>query len=658
LEAASRDADQLLDEIGKNWGEKLSHSTSEEIGKHGHDFTKAIEESTVGETIRIRAKTDFYNVRDSKGRFTRRVAEALEEDIEDAFHDVTRPGGPFSKIGQAIADAIGAGFNISGRSPLIVALVPVIAAIVGLVAAAVQTVNALIASLTVLPALISSIAIQFAVLKIATTGVADAISAAFSAKDAKEMAEAVKSLTPSAREFVLSLLPAKDLFKQIRDSVQENFFHGLGNIVSILVKTLGPDVLAGLSRVAHELGFAWSLLLTVLSSREFQKFLDNVFISTVDWISRSTPALVSILKGLIAIGDAAIPFLNAIGLWLSLNLEAFGDFLQGASGKDFTDWLSSMLATLEDVGELLGQAIKFVAVFLDQLDKAGGKNIIKTLADAFEKLSIFFASPAGAKAMEAIVDLSIAGIKSVTGLIALIGLLLAGIEVFGEWLNNTAGPAIAAFFQFIGQVASDAFHWVIDGFVKLGTKIKEAWDFLVDLVRRGVVGAKKHVDDFVTFFKDIPKKVKDAVANFGTLLIDSGKHLIQGLIDGIKDKIKPLQDVLNWVTNHLPDWKGPEEKDLKILEPSGRAVMTGFHNGIKQGVAEIRDSLTGFTQQMAGGGTATTNTQSIMFAPNAINISFMGNPSPEQAYQTGEAVGAGINAQLSIRNVNLGVRRL
>lgn len=658
MAVSAHDADRILDEVGQDWGKKISESTEKELGKHGPHMAREVAQALEKETIPVRPNFR-YNVRDRNGRFTRDVARGLEEDIEEAFTRAVAPGGPFSKIGQAIADAIGAGFNISGKSPLILLLVPVVGAIVGLVAAAIQAVNALIATLTTLPGLVSSIAIQFAVLKLATDGLSKAITGAFAAKNAKELDEALKGLTPSAQEFVRSLLPFKDLLKEIKATVQENFFQGLGNVVSIIAKTLAPDALRGLAQVAHELGFAWNLLLTVFTDRRFEAFLDAVFKSTVMWIRESTPALVQVLQGLIDIGTAAIPFLNAIGLWVSLNLKAFGDFLSGATKSgDFKGWLQDMLGTLEEVGETIGQVIRFVEIFLAQLNRAGGKNIIKELGDAFEQLGFFLASPAGEKAMEGLVDVSIASIKALFGLAEAALLVLAALEKFGEWINKTGIPAIKEFFGFIGFLVVGLFRSIVGAIVWVGVKIQEFWAFLNRVFHGGVAAVLKVTEGILTFFRTLPSRITGYVRGFGSLLLNAGKDLIGGLIRGIESKLSPLKSALNWISDHIPDWKGPEEKDRKLLQPAGRAIMSGFLTGIESGANEVRDALTGITQNLAGYGTTTTNTHSVSFGPGAIQISFASVPTQQQALEVGQAVGTGINSQLSIRNINLGVRRM
>jgi phage-related protein len=232
------------------------------------------------------------------------------------------------------------------------------------------------------------------------------------------------------------------------------------------------------------------------------------------------------------------------------------------------------------------------------------------------------------------------------------------LEMLVELLRVKVGPGILAFLQWIGQGIVDGLTALGDFFIWLGNQIKEMWDFLVKHVRGAMQNIGDRIHGVINFFVTLPDRILTTVANFGSLLYNAGVNLIQGLLRGIRDHIPGLKGLLNWVTSMLPDWKGPEDKDRRILYPAGQAVMSGFVTGINAGKAELRDALTGITQSLAGSATSTTNSQSVNFGPGAINISFMGNPTPDQAYQTGQAVGAGINSQLETRNVTLGVRRM
>jgi hypothetical protein len=73
---------------------------------------------------------------------------------------------------------------------------------------------------------------------------------------------------------------------------------------------------------------------------------------------------------------------------------------------------------------------------------------------------------------------------------------------------------------------------------------------------------------------------------FGSLpgkLYDAGKEMIQGLIDGVKSKLDELENLFKAITDKIPDLKGPIEKDRRLLEPTGRAIMQGLASGLSTG---------------------------------------------------------------------------
>ena len=653
LAATKTEADALLRDIGDHYGETISESMTKEVRRHGHDFTKAIEDSTARETIHVRSKVDYYNVRDNKGRFTKRVIQDLEDDIEQAFTKATAPGGPFSRIGSAISDAIGSGFNVSGKSQLIPLLAVVVGGVVGLVVAAIQLVNLLAGLLVALPGALAGVAAQVGVLYLAFHGLGTAIAGAFSATNAQQLHDAIKNLTPEAQKFVLTILPLKGFFHDLQKIVQNLFFGQLqrGNAIQRLIDSLGPTFFQGMARLAGALGYTFNQLALVLGSPLFKTFLKDVLSGALDWLRGFTPQLVKFLMALIRMADQALPFLTAVGNWITHGLYVIAEFFNSKTlTGEFQKWLSSLLPTLDALGRLMGALGQFLIVLLDSTNKAGGKTVIDTLAEALDRLSLFFASPLGIKALEGLIDFANVSIQILAGLAVVIGVVAAAFDYAGE--------AIKAFFEWIGPFIGKVFGAIGDFFVGIWHKIVDTWDNIVKFVRRPLQVIKDDIEMVAQFFTDLPGRILARVESFGTLLYQAGKNLIQGLIHGIEHSIPGLTQSLNWITAHLPSWKGPMDKDRKILEPSGQAVMEGFITGINSGARELRDALTGLTHDMSGVNTRSDTGVAVNFGPGAINVSFMGNPTQEQAFQTGQAVGAGINSEMEMRNVALGVRRM
>lgn len=648
-EEARGDANKILDDIGTGWGDHISQATTKEIHRHGPDFAHAVEDSVAHETIHVRSKVDYYNVRDNKGRFTKKIATDLEQDIENAFDSATKPGGPFDKIGRGISDAIGAGFGVSGKSPLILVLAPVVGAIAGLIVGLIELINLAAGLFTTLPGLITGIGLQVATLMFAFHGLHKAITDAFAAKNAKELQAAIAGLSPEAQKFVKSLLPIRDLFHAIQQTAQNNFFKSFGNTLSVVVKELGPTFFQGIARMATVLGDLFAGIGKVFAGPESKRFLSEVFARTIVWLQQFTPAFLHFLDAFIKLSTQALPFLTTVGAFLANNLDAFATFLDSVTkGDTFQNWLASLTPILDGLGSLVVEFTKFIAALLTSTNKAGGATILSTLADALEKLAFFLASPAGVKGLEGVIDLANLSIQALTGLITIILLLAAAIDLAGE--------SIKAFFTWLGTVIEGFVHWLEHIWDGLWKRTSSTFQSIQDKIGDVVSWIGDHIHQAVGFVESLPEKILGAVENFGTLLYNAGKNLITGLINGIKNSIPGLSGLLDWVTAHIPSWKGPEDKDRHILEPAGRAVMAGFVTGLNAGASEVRDALIGLTNSM--GQTTTTNTHSVNFGPGAIQINFAGTPTQAQAYEAGQAVGAGINSQMEIRDVSLGVRRM
>jgi len=642
LRRAERDAGPLLDSIGDSWGERLADSVSGELGQHGDDFAHSIGDSLEGRKVHARPSFDFDDDVDFDDSFFRRVEERIERAFDQTGDRLGRPGGPINRIGRGIQDAIGAGFNVSGRSSLLVFLIPLIGVIVALILGAVQAVGALIATLVTIPALIAAIGLQVGVLKLAWEGVGTAITGAFAAKNAKELNEALKGLTPSAQKFVRSLLPLRDLFRDLKALTQESFFKAVGTSVGKLFEVLGPVLRAGLPALASALGGLFADLTAFFGSPTFIKFIEDVIPATIQWLDRFGPAFITFLDGLIAMSDAALPFLKALGDMLAGNLENLGRiFSDAAKDPDFQKWLTSMRDTLKDTFELLGQLIQFLAAFMTSLDEAGGAEIIREFSEALERLSFFLASPAGFEAMRGLVNFSILMIDVFAGLILAILLITASLQAFFHFVNDELVPGIG------------------EGFGKLGEKISNFFESLGRILGGGrviwnsfIVSLRQGADNAEVFLRAIPGRIKAAIASLPALAYEAGKNFIQSLINGITVMYGPLGQAMRVaaaiLTSYLPG--SPAEKGP--LSGSGYALYRGQHlvRDLARGIAMEAPEL-----RMA----SLEATSNIIFNRDSIRVGFEGTlPTQEQARVTGAAVGTGITKQLAIRSTRLAVRML
>lgn len=659
------DADGELDKTGKKFGDKVSDSMVTRIKKRGKDFAKAIGDSTKNVVIQVRSRVNFDRMRDTVRRIFRRdVGRSITEEVDDALSRAGRRGGIFSNISQGIADAIGSGFNVSGRSPLIAVLLPALLALVGVIVAAIQAANALVAVLIVLPSILASVAAQVGVTILAFQGIGDAVKFAFAAKNAKELRQAIKDLTPAAQIFVLSLLPLKKFFSDLQNIVQQNFFKSFGNTISLVFKALGPTFFSGMARLAKDMGGFFRELGLFFASPTFVKFVKEIFPATGKWMQKFGPALVTFLKGLFDMANAAMPFLNQLGDMVAGFLTLLGlEWTRFAKSPEFQEWLDDMADTLREVFGLLSETFNFLMVFLAQLNRAGGQNIITALSEALSELSFFLASPVGRKAMEALVDLSIAGIKSFAGLIIVLLSVMAAFEVIGEWILNTGGPAIIRLFKIIGAALQDFSNFLA---AWIGRILGWIWSFLTGLGRavggffirlwqdlvRFFDNITKRGNNLVSYIRGIPGKIMAAIGNLGTLLINSGRALINGLINGVRQRLGTLFDILLDAARRIGNIFG--------LSPAKEGALSGRGYMLYRGQHMMQDLVKGIQMEIPNLRQASLNaTSNIVFGPNSIQMQFTGpTPDQQQARTTGSAMGMAAANMIAARNTRLAVRTL
>jgi hypothetical protein len=586
------DAEKQVKKQGKEIGDDLVDSTAAQVEKTaGKEIGRSLERSVGRQKVRTKIRVEY----DREGNEVRRFVDTIVDEIHDAFDAVNQPGGPIQRIGSGIADAIGAGFNVSGRSPLIAFLIPLIGVVIALVAGAAQAVGALIALLGSLPTLLGAIGLQVGVLVIAFQGIGEAIQGAFAAKNPKELAEALKGLTPHAQEFVKSLLPVRDLFKEIQKSVQDNFFKRFGQVLADMAVILGGLVKPGFARLARALGDFFNALGNFFLMPSFLNFVNRIFPETIQFLQTFGPSFIAFIGGLIDVANASLPFLKRFGKIFSGIFEHIGTWLSDmAHNKEFQDWLNDMASTLDAVVELFFTLMGFVKTFLDQLNQAGGRNIIMEFADAFSKLIFFLETPVGQKAMEGIVNLSIISIRAVTGLIIIILSLVAAIQRAAEfWVmvfdkvanffSNTIPEKFAIVKKFL---TSDVPAWFGGLKDKVGTFLSGLGTKIADKFKEALPKIVGFFGDILTEIRGWPGRIINQLGYLGTLLLNQGRQLINGLIQGIRDRIPDLNTILFEVARaavnifpHSPAKIGPLSGSGDTLY-AGKEIINRLATGI------------------------------------------------------------------------------
>ncbi|WP_172384865.1 hypothetical protein [Streptomyces sp. MNP-20] len=161
-------------------------------------------------------------------------------------------------------------------------------------------------------------------------------------------------------------------------------------------------------------------------------------------------------------------------------------------------------------------------------------------------------------------------------------------SVFGR-IRSVVGTGVAAVVRFFRSMGSGAAGAVRSMGSSVASLAGGAMRSLGSRISSGVSAAVRTV-------RGLPGKARAGLGNLRGVLASAGRALLSGFVDGIKSKIGSVKSTLGGLTSRLKDWKGPPKKDAKILTPAGRLLIRGFIKGIDQSTAQLRARLQSITR--------------------------------------------------------------
>jgi phage-related minor tail protein len=333
-----------------------------------------------------------------------------------------------------------------------------------------------------------------------------------------------------------------------------------------------------------------------------------------------------------------IPGLEPLTTWLSATLPGAAEAAQGwilALVTRFQEWwtqiggVQGVLDTLRGAVDTLGSAISAVTDFVNDhvaaqaaivaaLTMAGTYYALTTIAAIAHGVATRATAAATWVMNTAQAALNVVMAANPIGLVvlALAGLVAAfvyayqnsetfraeidklwanflrGIEVIKEWAagvkerwNSTLDDLKASW-----QATADKVGEVWE-------TIKAAFATALEIIKTTV---STKLDEVITFFTNLPGKVLEAVGNLGTTLLQSGKDLVQGLIDGILSIdigaaiSGALRGAVNMARNAIES-RSPSKLTHRMLGvPMGEGVVGGFVEKmplLKKRLVETIDNL-------------------------------------------------------------------
>jgi tape measure domain-containing protein len=449
------------------------------------------------------------------------------------------------------------------------------------------------------------------------------------------LAGALKALTPI-------LFPIVSLFATVADRLAKvllpvlaaitphlgAFVEQLTQIFLALVPLLPPlgDLLVAIAPILPVTAQMLAILAQLIA--EGLGPLIEVLAQVIKWVTKSKPVLIVLgiaVAGLLPIFGPVSAAIIGIALAIKGVMEiskhwgAILDFLKGIVGKvggffvdigrKIGDFFSRIGPTLLKIAAGIGVAVVAI-LFPPAL-------IIGALVKWHNEIFAFFRALPGRilgfinQGLQTLIaGVIVIGIRIVQGLITgfvayvkfviefwtkLPGRILAALGAIGSFLLNAGRALLTGFLN--GVKASVGFY--LDFFRRLPGRALGALGALGrflfaagrDLLNGMGTGIKAVVGSLLGFFRDLPGRIVKALGNLGKILFEAGKKILGGLVDGVKSALGGVKDFFGGIGKKIGEWKGPLDKDRKMLIPQGRAIMQSLIAGVAAEEDRLRDQL-------------------------------------------------------------------
>lgn len=218
-----------------------------------------------------------------------------------------------------------------------------------------------------------------------------------------------------------------------------------------------------------------------------------------------------------------------------------------------------------------------------------------------------------ARLLPPLLDLFVGLLEPVLKLLEpLVGALAPVLEVIADLLETWTIPLLTFLAEVLTEVLAAVLpvtaavqKWLVGALTTLIGWLLKGVEAIANFVRDGIDKIKAFAETsgtwlnkVVKFFTDLPGNIGKALSGAGTWLLDTGRKIIDGLIDGIRAGFDKVKDLLSNLTDLLPDWKGPAEVDARLLTDNGELIMQSLMDGLEARFGDVRSLLGNFTADL------------------------------------------------------------
>lgn len=228
--------------------------------------------------------------------------------------------------------------------------------------------------------------------------------------------------------------------------------------------------------------------------------------------------------------------------------------------------------------------------------------------------------------VDAVIQATMGAIKAVVETV----LALISGDWDGAW--NGIKALTAAVFSGIGDIVDVGISTVqslisgaldvIDGlwcgaWNALGGLLNAAWNDFISTVS----GGNERV---MGLLRDLPGKITGVFAGAGSWLINAGKSIINGLLDGLKGAWGNVTGFIGGIGDWIVSHKGPPSYDAVMLVKNGELIMGGLLDGMTRGWGDVEDFVKSRNTALSASYSVTTRANTRSYTPSNQNTELYG----------------------------------
>src|SRR5690606_31425698 len=282
--------------------------------------------------------------------------------------------------------------------------------------------------------------------KVATAGFSDAL---------KGDEEALKKLSPAARQTVQALKGLEGQWTKLRSAVQEKFFANMAQDVKVLAEAYLPTLEDGMGRVATAINGMLRDAMATLSQADQVTAVDEIFGHTAKAITNAKSALGDFLAGLLSVGVVASDFLPDMANAVASIAKEFRDWAYD-NPDQIRNMIQNGIDALNDLWVVVQNVGAIIDVVFTNLGAGGAQSFLQVLRDLTTEALQFLSTVEAQDSLKAFGEtLAVAGqaVRDIfsAALQALIPIIGALAPVLSEMASQVSAVLVPAF-QILGDI--------------------------------------------------------------------------------------------------------------------------------------------------------------------------------------------------------------